>query len=77
MSNRVYESMTRVVVGDYVVRVWMPETGLALEPRQDVIDALCSGMNFIEIAVALERLNPAAYEILKDGQGGVVYPDWA
>jgi len=38
--------------------------------------ALDHGMKLEEIVEALDRLNPAAFEIVKDGQGVVVYPDW-
>ena len=76
MSNRVYESMTRLHIGFYVVRVWMSEAGVVMGPRKDVMMALDHGMKLEEIVEALDRLNPAAFEIVKDGQGVVVYPDW-
>lgn len=76
LKNRVIESMTRLEVGGYVVRVWKEEGGLVLGPSKEVERALVNCTTTLEIVRALDRLNVAAYEILKDGQGVVVYPDW-
>lgn len=47
-------------------------------PREGVKRALSlpKDATVEEIARACEGLLPAAYEILRDGQGVVVYPDW-
>jgi len=54
----------------------MSEVGVVMGPRKDVMMALDHGMKLEEIVEALDQLNPAAFEIVKDGQGVVVYPDW-
>lgn len=85
--NRCYESMTRIKVGDYTVRVWMTETYLFNGPHPFIISALKTGAlkalgkklpAVHAIAKILDALNNvAAYEILdKNGNGCIVYPDW-
>jgi len=78
--NRQYESMTRVKVGVFMVRVWCSERRVVMGPRPDVVavlKALPKGAGVDDISRALECFAPAAYEILKDGQGAIVYPDWS
>ena len=81
MPNRVYESMTRVEVGGFVVRVWMPETTFTMGPNQLVLEALKdlgAAAYPKEIVALLDAIKPAAFEILDgDGNGGLVYPDWS
>lgn len=77
--NPQYESMTRVKVGAYWVRVWMPTRGVEMGPDRRVqaaLERLTAFASPQDIAKALECFNPAAYEITRNGQGCVVYPDW-
>jgi hypothetical protein len=77
--NRQYESMTKVVKGDLVVRVWRTEKSFTggenhyIKAALDRVDE-----DYHCISIALDNLpNIAAYEILdKDGNGALVYPDW-
>jgi uncharacterized protein (DUF2141 family) len=77
--NRQYESMTKVVKGDLVVRVWRTETEFTSGNNYDIKQALVlASPNHNSISTVLDGLpNIAAYEILdKDGNGALVYPDW-
>lgn len=88
MGQRVYESMTKVVLGpNLVVRVWCTEKSLFREgPRAMVYEALQPFRGAYEwprdmenVAKALDALGSsvAAYEILdSNGNGIVVYNDW-
>ena len=75
--NRCYETMTRVVCGEFVVRVWRTTAGLSTGPDVEVVAALQNRVSG-DISKALDALpNVAAYEILNaNGNGCVVYPDW-
>lgn len=80
VKNRLYESMTRVRVGDYVVRVWMGEGGLYAGPNKVVkerLEYLPAG-SIAKIGEVIDGIDGVeAYEILdRDGNGVVVYPDW-
>ena len=77
-KNRVYEMMTRVICGLYVVRVWSESDIFLGGPDSQVVDAL-EGVEYAsDVAFALDQLeHVAAYEILdEDGNGALVYPDW-
>ena len=76
-STKLYESMTRVVAGDFVVRVWKSESVPTYGPSQDITDAL-QGSHPGEIRKTLEAIpDIAAYEILDaNGNGLVAYFDW-
>lgn len=79
-KNRLYESMTRVRVGDFTVRVWVSEGGLYVGPNKVVKEKLeyLPARTMAEVAVVLDGIDGVeAYEILdRDGNGVVVYPDW-
>lgn len=78
--NRQYESMTKVVKGDLVVRVWRTEKSFTGGENHDIKAAInrVDVASKLGISIALDNLpNIAAYEILdKDGNGALVYPDW-
>ena len=80
MRSRIYESMTRVVVGDFVVRVWKSEPAPNIGPSEAVTNALQGLLPTYpyEIREALEIIpDIAAYEILDaNGHGLVIYFDW-
>lgn len=78
VKHRVYESMTRVEVGGYVVRVWMDEVRPLMGPNRRVVWALdfFKDPTVEDIIARLDALEPAAFEVLRGGQGLVVYPDW-
>lgn len=80
MKNRIYESMTRVVVGRYTVRVWRTESSFVLGPNYEVLQRLKGlvDMDREMISSTLDALSDiAAYEILDEqGHGSIVYPDW-
>ena len=69
--------MTRVEMGGYIVRVWMPERGVVMGPREAILIALGAAGTLEEIVSILDTFSPAAFEITKDGQGCVIYPDWS
>lgn len=87
--NRQYESMTRLKLGPYTIRVWRTEPQLAVGFNADIRRAIewiePEGIGerpfdavACDVAEALDALpNIAAYEILdEDGDGAIVYPDW-
>lgn len=80
--NRCYESMTRVKVGTYMVRVWKTEHSLFPGPDTLIEKTLKTFTDeyvaLYKIANALDAFEAiAAYEILDaDGNGAIVYPDW-
>lgn len=77
--NRQYESMTKVVKGDLVVRVWRTEDKFTSGKNKDIQIAIAlADTSYGAISESLDSLpNIAAYEILdKDGNGALVYPDW-
>jgi hypothetical protein len=77
--NRQYESMTKVVKGDLVVRVWRTETSFTGGENDDIIVAINkTDEDYHALSIALDSLpDIAAYEILdKNGNGALVYPDW-
>lgn len=79
MKNRQYESMTKVVKGDFVVRVWRTEQSFTTGDNADIKVALALAEDdYRAISYILDDLpNIAAYEILdKEGNGALVYPDW-
>ena len=90
MKNRVYESMTRVVMGQFTVRVWCIEKEISYEgtfidyellkfgPRQEIMDAIAGLYTAQDISEALDKFpRVSAYEILdRNGNGAIVYPDW-
>lgn len=80
--NRVYESMTRVQVGPYTVRVWRTEASLTSADNSDLREALRYANPYgapeeiVRIVEALPRI--AAVEVLDhNGNGGILYPDWS
>lgn len=89
-KNRQYETMTRLDVGVYKVRVWTTVDEISAGPDQRIIEALFehdwlddytrrpAAPNVNSIAAVLEKLDRiAAYEILdQSGHGAIVYPDW-
>lgn len=83
--NRCYESMSRLKIGLLTIRLWCTEDGpncgfigdaqkrlAALSPR--LVDKT-SAAEMFEVIEA-EFPNAAAIEILCDGSGSLVYPDW-
>lgn len=78
MVVRLYESMTRVEVEGFVVRVWRSEKVFTLGPSEGVLSALKTVTTPEEIILVLDKLTGIeAYEILDHwGNGGLVYPDW-
>lgn len=85
-KNRCYETMLRVTVGFYVVRVWQPTRNFDMIPDNAVVLALdgIARSGPYEIAKVLDGFGEciAAYEILDQrsgahyGCGGICYPDW-
>ncbi len=82
MKNRVYESMTRVRVNGYAVRVWRDEPELAAGDNHDIVRALtfaprdAMAADLIRIVEMLPRV--VAVEVLDaDGNGILLYPDWS
>ena len=75
--SKIYESMTRAVVGDFVVRVWKSESVPTYGPSKEITDAL-QGSPPDEIRKTLDAISGiAAYEILDaNGNGLVTYFDW-
>ena len=83
---RIYESMTKVFVGPFTVRVWRQESEPMFGPSAPVEEALAPlqevqtrrpiyGNEIIKVLDAVDGVN--AYEILSpDGHGLVVYTDW-
>ena len=79
---KIFESMTRLEVGGYTVRVWRQEEGFVSGPSWEVTEALKifevvvpSVGAISEVLEAIGRVN--AYEVLdKNGNGLVVYTDW-
>lgn len=80
LPNRLYESMTRVLVGQFTVRVWRSLPAFGKGPDSDVLDALTllPARTAKEIADVLDAIEGVeAYEVLDAGGNGVVvYPDW-
>ena len=78
--NRVTETMTRLTVGPWMVRVWRQTPRMELGPDQEVQQVLWNLINPApaDIADALDQLSGMnAYEILNaDGNGALVYPNW-
>lgn len=76
--NRLYETMTRVKVGGYVVRVWRSSPQFSMGPDRQVLTALRLADSPVSIVRVLDSMaGIEAYEILdKSGQGGITYPDW-
>lgn len=78
--NRLYETMTRVVVGAFIVRVWRCAACLSVGPDIEVKQALTEipMQDVATIAGVLDGFTGIeAYEILDgDGNGALVYPDW-
>jgi hypothetical protein len=86
MKNRQYESMTRVPLTYWTVRVWCTEPCYRLGPSPEIATAVLdaatkskyTGDVPVDVALALDRIeNVAAYEIVDlNGNGAVVYTDW-
>jgi hypothetical protein len=78
--NRCYETMTRVVVGVYTVRVWTETMYQKFGPNEEVVNAmyLLHDVTPGSISAVIDGLDDiSAYEILdKDGNGSVTYPNW-
>lgn len=78
--NRQYEAMTRLVCGDFVVRVWTTTSKMVSGPDAYVVNQLLAVKddtrdNLAACLDGIERI--AAYEILDlYGNGSVIYPDW-
>jgi len=78
--------MTRVEIDDLVVRVWSTVTSYDTDVEEARHLRVCVALGMIEgratkaaIFEALEAAlgaDLAAAEVLKDGQGIVLYPDW-
>jgi hypothetical protein len=81
-KNRCYETMTRVLVGPYTVRVWTETMYQKFGPNEDVMNAMyllsqhdVTPGSISSVIDGLEDIS--AYEILdKDGNGSVTYPNW-
>lgn len=78
---KVIESMTRIVVGDYIIRVWRNEPTLASHYDNDDIKDACVNGQALEIdqlaynVSRMARVN--AVEVLyPDGSGVLIYPEW-
>lgn len=90
MANRLYESMTRVVLGEkFTVRVWREESELSSGNNADIRARLLPPSSewyrhqtfhdvMRHVSVILDSLpRITAYEIVDaDGDGALVYPDW-
>ncbi len=84
MKQPVYETMTRIIVGGFTVRVWCTSPTMKPGPDPDVLQALSPRfgqlrpLSPLEIASALNAMpQVAAYELVDaSGNGGVVYTDW-
>ena len=80
MTNPITESMTKVTLGAYIVRVWREEPGppqLSYPDTTDEIRAICfkyGAEHCLEMLLTLSRIN--AIEVTFQGQGVVHYPDW-
>jgi benzoyl-CoA reductase/2-hydroxyglutaryl-CoA dehydratase subunit BcrC/BadD/HgdB len=80
--NRCYETMTRVCVGVYTVRVWTETRYQKFGPNEEVVNAMyllsqhdVTPGSISSVIDGLEDIS--AYEILdKDGNGSVTYPNW-
>lgn len=79
------ESMTRIVLGNYTVRVWREEPDLVVEPsNEDLIreaeffyryDVGGRRMELLKRLLEFPRVN--AVEVIDlNGDGDVVYRDW-
>lgn len=79
--TRIVESMTRIAVGSYVIRVWRNEDELRSSyDNQDLIK-FCgdnSAMPIHDLAQAVSLLESVnAVEVLTgDGNGVLIYPNW-
>lgn len=80
---QLYESMTRVTVGAYIVRVWSAESTPRMGPSPTVLRAVLElqilpSVHEGLISIVLDALPEVnAYEILNpSGNGLVVYRDW-
>ena len=83
MKNRIYESMTRVQLTEFTIRVWATETAAYPGPRMEIVEAIHRisprGSFFRERIIETLDAFPdvSAYEILDaQGNGCIVYPDW-
>lgn len=80
MPNRIYESMTRVQLGEYTIRVWQIEKGTITNgPDRYITEALnVCPPSVLLISETLDQFpDVSAYEILDaNGNGAIVYPDW-
>lgn len=84
--NRIYESMTRAIGWEHIVRVWREEASFKSGPDEEIrrllqnvrLERLKGSLEVARISQVLDALpRIAAYEILnQDGDGVVVYPDW-
>jgi len=77
--NPVYESMTRVAIDGYTVRVWREEKSWRYGPDLEVVNAINAG--YISMDEMIHQIGSlprvAAVEILdKAGNGSLFYPDW-
>lgn len=84
--NRVLETMTRVEIDNFIVRVWRTSDRFNLgDSNIDIVDTINSFSampktteNMYLLLSKIEELpNIAAAEILdKNGNGVLLYPDW-
>jgi hypothetical protein len=81
-KNRVVESMTRLTIGPYSVRIWRTEASMDSADNADLRDALrtvdpyLGPAHIAKVVESFERV--AAIEVLDaDGNGSILYPDWS
>lgn len=77
-KNKVIEQMIRIEHGDKVIRVWRDITNFQ-HSNEDIFRTIdsCESFTTTRIAEAIGDLpNVAAVEVLSNGNGIVLYPDW-
>lgn len=82
MPNPVFESMTKVVVFNWQIRVWREEPDMTPGPDQEVVNLIMdtvgktdSVRTLLTTLGALPRIS--AVEVLNPGgDGAIFYPDW-
>jgi len=78
---KVIESMTRVAVGDYIIRVWRNEPVLdGSYDNSDIKNACLDGQSLAidELAYKVSKMSRVnAVEVLyPNGDGVLIYPEW-
>lgn len=82
MPNPVFESMTKVTIFGWKIRVWREEPALKAGPDRDIEQAIIdcciksvSITNLLATVGDMERVS--AIEVLDPAdQGAIYYPDW-